>query len=89
MMNSPRIELQLQRLAGHRDAVVRRYAAGNPNTPLAVLQQLASDPDEYVRGKVMENPNTPPDVLAVLALDLNLAVQEAALEALQERQADQ
>ncbi|GHT98548.1 hypothetical protein AGMMS49960_01830 [Betaproteobacteria bacterium] len=59
------------------------------NSPLAVLQQLASDPDEDVRGKVAVNPNTPPDVLAVLALDLNLAVQEAALEALQERQADQ
>ena len=42
---------------------VRRYAAGNPNTPVDVLTELAKDSDIVVRRRVACNSNTPVDVL--------------------------
>lgn len=36
---------------------VRRYAAGNPNTPADVLTELAKDSEWYVRGYAEKNIN--------------------------------
>lgn len=45
---------------------VRSSAAGNPNTPGAVLAELAKDSDNDVRSSAAGNPNTSGAVLAEL-----------------------
>ena len=60
------------------DCDVRRYAAGNPNTPADVLTELAKDSDWHVRISVAGNPNTPVDVLTELAKDSDWCVRSYA-----------
>ena len=57
---------------------VRRSAAGNPDTPGAVLAELAKDPDNDVRRSAGGNPNTPGAVLAELAKDPDWGVRSSA-----------
>lgn len=57
---------------------VRRYAAGNPNTPVDVLTELAKDSDYIVRCFVARNPNTPAGVLTELAKDSKWCVRRNA-----------
>ena len=51
------------------DFVVRKNAAGNPNTPAGVLRELAKDRDWRVRMSVAHNPATSIDVLIELSKD--------------------
>ena len=60
------------------DWYVRRYAAGNPNTPVDVLTELAKDSDCDVRISVAGNPNIPADVLTELAKDSHSVVRKNA-----------
>ena len=57
------------------DYIVRRNAAGNPNTPVDVLSELAKDSDCDVRCFVARNPSTPADVLTELAKDSDYDVR--------------
>ena len=57
------------------DYIVRRNAAGNPNTPVDVLSELAKDSDYIVRRNAAGNPNTPVDVLSELAKDSDYDVR--------------
>ena len=60
------------------DCIVRKNAAGNPNTPADVLTELAKDSDCIVRISVAGNPNTPVDVLMELAKDSDCIVRRYA-----------
>ena len=57
---------------------VRRYAAGNPNTPADVLAELAKDSSCDIRSYAAGNPNTPADVLTELAKDSDWYVRSSA-----------
>ncbi len=59
----------LARLAGDpmESAVVRRFAAKNPNTPASTLLTLAMTGDKALRAAVLRNPSTPPAALEQLA----------------------
>ena len=57
---------------------VRRSAAGNPNTSVAVLAELAKDSDNDVRSSAAGNPNTSVAVLAELAKDSHWSVRRSA-----------
>ena len=57
------------KLAESGNSVVRKNAAGNPNTPAGVLRELAKDRDWRVRMSVAHNPATSIDVLIKLSKD--------------------
>ena len=65
----------LTELAKDSDCDVRRYAAGNPNTPVDVLTELAKDRDWYIRSYAACNPNMLVDVLTELAKDRDYIVR--------------
>ncbi len=58
--------------------VVRRSAAGNPNTPVEALTELAKDGDCDVRCSAAGNPNTPVEALTELAKDGGWVVRRSA-----------
>ena len=60
------------------DCGVRRYAAGNPNTPVECLKELAKDDDWGVRRYAAGNPNTPVECLKELAKDDDCSVRCSA-----------
>ena len=68
----------LTELAESGNSVVRRNAAGNPNTPVDVLTELAKDSDCDVRSYAAGNPNTSADVLTELAKDSYWCVRRNA-----------
>ena len=56
-------------LANRAEALCRRYAAGNRDTPPAILKKLSKDADESVRGCVACNCAAPESILKRLAKD--------------------
>ena len=53
----------MEKLALHKDSVVRSCVAEHPNTPINSLQILANDNYSVTRCHLAKNPNTPPHVL--------------------------
>jgi len=58
---------QLSDGAQSQDEAIRRFVAGHPRTPRAILRSLFDDPSPLVRAGVAGNPNTPLPARARLA----------------------
>lgn len=57
----------MDKLAGHQNLAIRRYASDHPVTPSSALAKLADDPDIAIARNVAIHNSTPPETLTKLS----------------------